>query len=215
MDVSNILSQGLITIIIVVISTVLHELAHGYVAYLLGDTTAKDEGRLSLNPIVHIDLWASIILPISLLLMRAPIFGGAKPVPVDSRNLKGKEYGMALVAVAGPITDLILALLIFVFGYVTGIIYSNNFIQDIWRLGVTINLGFFVFNLIPIPPLDGSRILYAISPDKVREGLMWLEQRTGIILVFSLVFLFNDLLSRFMIGVISGILQCFFWIVGS
>ena len=97
-------------IVILVFSTVLHELAHGYVAYWLGDHTAKANGRLSLNPIVHIDPMMSIVVPVILYLMGGPVFGGAKPVPINTRNLKWKEWGFALVAIAGPLTNIILSL---------------------------------------------------------------------------------------------------------
>ena len=104
----------LIILAIVLVSTVLHELAHGFVAHLLGDETAKEEGRLSLNPVKHIDPVMSIFIPLMLYAMHGPIFGGAKPVPVNSRNLKGKEWGMALVALAGPFTNFLIALIAFV-----------------------------------------------------------------------------------------------------
>ena len=97
---------GLVIVIaVVVISISLHELAHGLVAYWLGDNTAKDAGRLTLNPIKNIDPYMSIIVPVVLYLLKAPVFGGAKPVPVNSANLKWREWGMALVALAGPFTN--------------------------------------------------------------------------------------------------------------
>ena len=116
----------LIILAIVLVSTVLHELAHGGVAYLLGDTTAKEEGRLSLNPLKHIDPVMSIFIPLMLFAMHGPIFGGAKPVPVNSQNLKGKEWGMALVALAGPFTNFVLALIFSMLGHFTGMFYNGG-----------------------------------------------------------------------------------------
>ena len=98
---------------VILVSMILHELAHGLVAYALGDTTAKEEGRLTLNPIKHIDPVFSVAVPLILYLTGGPIFGGAKPVPVNSRNLKFGVWGMALVAIAGPLTNFILALVAF------------------------------------------------------------------------------------------------------
>ena len=110
----------LIMLVIILISMVLHELAHGVVAYLLGDTTAKDEGRLTLNPFKHLDPIISILVPLFMYMTGGPIFGGAKPVPVDSRRLKGGAWGMALVAIAGPLTNFILAFLAFFIGHISG-----------------------------------------------------------------------------------------------
>ena len=101
--------QLVIVLVIIVGSVILHELAHGVVAYWLGDRTAKDAGRLTLNPIKHIDPFMSILVPVVLYLLRAPVFGAAKPVPVNFRNLKWREWGMALVAFAGPFTNFLIA----------------------------------------------------------------------------------------------------------
>lgn len=149
---------------IVLISMIFHELAHGLVAYWLGDDTAKEEGRLTLNPTKHLDLFLSILLPMMLFAMGGPIFGGAKPVPVNSRNLKYGPWGMALVAVAGPLMNFLVALVVFLIGWYTGVFLSQGFWGAVLGNAVAINLGFGVFNLFPIPPLDGSRVLYAVAP---------------------------------------------------
>ena len=115
------LGSILIVFVIVLISMILHEMAHAYVAYFLGDTTAKDEGRLTPNPLVHIDPWMSIVVPLLLFISGGPVFGGAKPVPIDRRNLKGGAWGMALVAVAGPLMNLILAFGAFLIAHFTGV----------------------------------------------------------------------------------------------
>ena len=211
MDIAGIV----IIFIIIIFSMVLHEMAHAYVAYFLGDTTAKDEGRLSTNPLVHIDPYMSVLVPVLLYVMGGPIFGGAKPVPIDSRNLKGGAWGMALVAVAGPAMNFILALLAFLIGHFTGLVYETSYIGFFFREMIFANLGFMTFNLIPIPPLDGSRILYAIAPDGVRNFMEKIEGAIGLFLVLVLVVVFGSYLSEFMANIINGILDFFLMIVGA
>lgn len=208
------LGSILIVFVIILVSMILHEMAHAYVAYWLGDTTAKEEGRLSPNPFVHIDPWMSIVLPLLLFISGGPIFGGAKPVPIDKRNLKGGAWGMALVAVAGPAMNFILALITFLIGHFTGVLYTNSFSCDLVLQIITTNLGFMVFNLIPIPPLDGSRILYAIAPDGIRDFMERMEYSTGLIVVFVLVYFCSQYLSAFLISAIKAILSFFFFLVG-
>ena len=169
--------MAIVVFVIIIVSMVLHELAHGVVAYLLGDDTAKSEGRLSLNPLKHLDPVMSVIVPFLLYISGGVVFGGAKPVPINTRNLKGGAWGMALVGIAGPATNFILALLGFLIGIWTGnlvaengVVYlANGVVSQIFAEVVMVNLGFMIFNLIPIPPLDGSRVLYAIMPDGVRD----------------------------------------------
>ena len=205
----------LIILVIIIGSVILHELAHGIVAYLLGDSTAKDAGRLTFNPIKHIDPFMSILVPVVLYLLKAPIFGGAKPVPIDSRNLKWREWGMALVAAAGPLTNFLIAFLSFLIGHFTGLLYSTSSetVNFIFTELIMINLGFMIFNLIPIPPLDGSRILYAIAPDGFRNILVTME-KYGFIVVYMLIFLFGEVFSHIMIGGMQGILNFFYFVVG-
>ena len=204
----------IIVFIIVLVSMILHEMAHAYTAYFLGDTTAKDEGRLSPNPLVHIDPWMSIVVPLLLFMTGGPIFGGAKPVPIDRRNLKGGAWGMALVAFAGPAMNFIIALITFLIGYFTGALGSSSFIGDVVLQIIVTNLGFLVFNLIPIPPLDGSRILYAIAPDGVRDFMEKMEYSTGLIVVFVMVFFFSQYLSDYLRFAINGIYSFFWFLVG-
>lgn len=204
----------IIILIIIVGSVVLHELSHGIVAYWLGDSTAKNAGRLSFNPIKHIDPYMSIIVPVVLYLLNAPVFGGAKPVPVNYTNLKWREWGMALTALAGPVANFLLAFLAFLIGHFTGWLYNGNeIVSFIFARLVSINLGFMIFNLIPIPPLDGSRILYAIAPDGVRALLTMLE-RYGVIIVYLLIFLFGEVFSHIMLNGMQGVLNLFYWVVG-
>ena len=204
----------LIVLVIIVGSVILHELAHGVMAHLLGDETAKRAGRLTLNPIKHIDPYMSILVPVILYLLKAPVFGGAKPVPVNYHNLKWREWGMALVALAGPLTNFLLALTAFLIGHFSGALYSTSDVLSFTFTEIVyINLGFMIFNLLPIPPLDGSRILYAISPDFIRQILANIE-RYGIILIYILILLFGEVFSSVMVGGVNGILQFFYTIVG-
>lgn len=207
--------QIIIILIIVVGSVILHELAHGIVAYWLGDETAKDAGRLTFNPIKHIDPYMSIIVPVVLYIIGAPVFGGAKPVPINTQNLKWREWGMALVAVAGPATNFLIALISFLIAHFSGLLYHSNggLLYFIFIELIFVNLGFMIFNLIPIPPLDGSRILYAIAPDAVRALLVSME-RYGFVLVYLLIFLFGNAFSSIMIGGTNAILNFFYFIVG-
>ncbi|MBQ2695038.1 site-2 protease family protein [Candidatus Saccharibacteria bacterium] len=206
----------IIVLIIIVGSVILHELAHGIVAYWLGDRTAKDAGRLTLNPIKHIDPYMSILVPVILYILKAPVFGGAKPVPVNYHHLKWREWGMALVAVAGPFTNFLIALLAFIIGHFSSLLYGTG--GATWSFVfyelVVINLGFMIFNLIPIPPLDGSRILYVISPDRFRQVLSRMETY-GVIVVYALILLFGEVFSSLLINGVNGIVSFFYFLVGA
>lgn len=207
--------QLIIVLAVILISMILHELMHGVVAYALGDNTAKDEGRLSLNPLKHLDPVFSIAVPLLMYISGGPIFGGAKPVPVNSRNLKGGAWGMALVAIAGPLTNFLLAIISFLIGHFTGAIYHNmGVLTAVISQMVLVNLGFFVFNILPIPPLDGSRVLYAIAPDGAREVMERIEKTAGIWLILILVVVAGSVLSRLMGTMIDGILDFFYALVG-
>lgn len=200
-------------LVIVLVSMILHELMHGVVAYALGDDTAKTNGRLTLNPLKHLDPFMSIALPLILAVSGGPIFGGAKPVPINTRNLKFREWGFALVALAGPLTNLALALIAFLIGHFSGVFYYDTVFWGTFIANfVVINLGFCIFNMIPIPPLDGSRVLYAIMPDFARRFMESME-RWGILTVLILVMIFGTALSSFMTGAMNWVLGIFEWIV--
>lgn len=205
----------ILALVIILGSVTLHELSHGLVAYWLGDHTAKEAGRLTLNPLKHIDPFMSILVPVMLYIIGAPVFGGAKPVPINYHNLKWREFGMALVAIAGPLTNFLIALVAFLIGYFTGFIYGSggDILKFIFVETVFINLGFMLFNLIPIPPLDGSRVLYAIAPDPVRNIMRGIE-RYGVIIVYLLIILFGDIFSGLMTSGMNGILTFFYQLVG-
>ena len=202
----------LVVLGVILMSMILHELAHGVVAYWLGDDTAKQEGRLTLNPLKHLDPVLSFVMPMLLLAMGMPIFGGAKPVPINTRNLKHGVWGMALVGLAGPLTNILLALVAFVIGYFTGGLVGMGLGGYICWEFIMVNLGFGVFNLLPIPPLDGSRVLYALAPDGVRRAMEGME-RWGIWIVMMLVVLAPNVVSTLMSGAMTGILNGFYWLV--
>lgn len=196
-----------IVIVVILFSMTLHEVMHGIAAFWLGDDTASREGRLTLNPIKHIDPFLTILLPLILAIMQAPIFGGAKPVPFNPARLKYDEWGAALVAIAGPLTNLLIAMVFFV-SFQLFEPTADSFAGLFLSTGVWVNLGFFVFNMIPIPPLDGSRVLYALAPDFVRRGMEAIE-RFGIVFVFLIVFMASPLIGRFITASTEAIVQSF------
>ncbi|MDX2776282.1 site-2 protease family protein [Streptomyces caniscabiei] len=197
---------------VVLLSMTLHEAMHAFVGYWLGDDTAKLQGRLSLNPVKHIDPFLTLILPITLAVLGGPIFGGAKPVPFNPNRIRYDEWGAALVAIAGPLTNLVLAFVMFAVFVVAGMPQSG-FLAQILYAAVTVNLGFFIFNILPIPPLDGSRVLYALAPDFVRRGMEAVEQ-FGIFFIFAVVLLAGPLLSTFMSASIQFFLELFSRLLG-
>lgn len=164
-----------------------HETCHGLTAYWLGDRTAKDAGRLTLNPIKHVDIGGLIMMAIFR-------FGWAKPVPVDMRNFKNPKRGMALTALAGPVSNVLLAYAatllytVCVFWYaVTGLAVADWFCLFFYYVQI-ISAGLAVFNLFPIPPLDGSKVLFALLPDRAYAKLMYYERYGMIVLTLLLVF---------------------------
>ena len=176
-------------IIVLIISIVVHEVAHGYTAYLLGDNTAKDSGRLTLNPIKHLDLFGSIILPL-ILIPTGIIIGWAKPVPYNPANLRNEKSGTFFVAVAGIFMNLILAIffgLLIRFAPLLGI--TSIPFYTIASIIVQLNLVLALFNLIPIPPLDGSKILFSFIPFKYRYIENFLEKWGIFLLLFFIIFL--------------------------
>lgn len=201
-----------IVLVVILFSMTLHEAMHGFVAFWLGDDTAEREGRLTLNPIKHIDPFLTIALPILLAVIGAPIFGGAKPVPFNPARLKYDEWGAALVAVAGPLTNFVIAFLLFA-SYSLFDVSQESLAGQFLVTGVLVNLGFFIFNMLPIPPLDGSRVIYALAPDFVRRGMEAIEQY-GLILIFAIVLLASSAIGMLIQGGITGILSLFTVVFG-
>lgn len=204
------LSYIAIVLVSVLISMTLHEAMHAFMGYWLGDDTAKLSGRLTLNPIKHIDPLLTIALPLFLAVVGGPIFGGAKPVPFNASRLKYEEWGVALVAIIGPLTNLVLAFL--AFSLAINLNYGS-FASDFVMTFMYVNLGFFAFNIIPFPPLDGSRVLYALAPEFIRRFMEIMEQY-GIILVFILVMFFSSYIGQLMMAMISFIMRLFSGIYG-
>lgn len=174
-------------VVILIFSAAVHEYMHGFVADRLGDPTAKLAGRLTLNPIKHLDLFGSIILPFLLILTNVGfVFGWAKPVPYNPYNLRDKKYGSAKVAAAGPLGNLILAfLLALAWRFMPVIGPEFDFFM---ASAIFINLLLMVFNLVPIPPLDGSKILATFLPIDVANRYLSLE-RFGFLLIILFIFL--------------------------
>ena len=180
-------------IVILILSVVLHEVAHGWIANKLGDPTARHSGRLTLNPISHIDPLGSVVIPGILLLLGGFIFGWAKPVPYNPFNLKNPNLGGALIAAAGPLTNLTIAV---VASVVAQVLYSSSSNANGSLDGAIAIIGFIaliniilaIFNLLPIPPLDGSKVLFAFLPLS-NETKNMLEQNGFLILLVFLVFL--------------------------
>ncbi len=175
------------SLIIILFSAIIHEYMHGWMADRLGDATAKDAGRLTLNPLAHIDLFGSIIMPLLIYFGTngAMIFGYAKPVPYNPYNLRDQKYGSAKVALAGPLANFIIALF---FGLILRFIPLVNLsLAGFLAIIVQINLILLVFNIIPIPPLDGSKVIAAVLPYDLQIRYLELE-RYGMILILLFVF---------------------------
>jgi Zn-dependent protease len=200
-----------------IFAIVLHEVAHGWVANRLGDHTARDMGRLTLNPLPHIDVLGTIILPVLCIMSGSPIFGYAKPVPINPYNFKDPKKGMALSSLAGPGVNIAMALactflLRVVLAPLEGVMpepirgWLAAPLSLMLGYGIIINVVLAVLNMIPIPPLDGSRVVYWLLPNRMAAAYYQLE-RFGIIILMLLMF--SGLLGRIMMPLIRPLLSLF------
>ena len=175
-------------VVILFFSVILHEVAHGYAALSLGDPTARAAGRLTLNPIKHMDLWGTVVLPLFLILVRSPfLVGWAKPVPVNPYLMRDPKRGMMLVGAAGPLANIALILLSAL--ALRALPFSAPpILFDLFKYCCAINIILALFNLVPVPPLDGSKVVAGLLPPKMRDAYVGLE-RYGIFIIIGLLYL--------------------------
>lgn len=201
-----------------VFAIVLHEVAHGWVANKLGDHTARDMGRLTLNPVSHVDLFGSIILPVFCIFSGSIIFGYAKPVPINPYNFRNPKKDMALSSLAGPGVNIVMAIIFSVLLLVVMVGLEGNVPEPAWgwfttpvtlmlSYGVIINVVLAVLNMIPIPPLDGSRIVYWLLPDRLATS--YYGAQPYIMKGFTYLFVIHILLAIFNMSAFSPLLYIF------
>jgi Zn-dependent protease len=189
-------------VIVLLISMMLHEIAHGYVAYRLGDPTAKSRGRLSLNPLVHLDVFGTAMFVITYL-AGGFIFGWAKPIPVSPYYFKNRQRGMALVGIAGPLTNFAIAVIFWAILTLAKPFFSQPgdvrfAIAYIILLAFQVNVVLGIFNLIPIPPLDGSRVLGAFLPRKAYQAWVSIDRYGSYIMIVLLILIFYSGLRNYL-----------------
>ena len=187
--------EFLFAIAVLIMSVVIHEVSHGFSANALGDPTARLQGRLTLNPLKHLDPIGSIIVPAITYLVGGFIFGWARPVPYNPYNLKNQKWGPGAVAAAGPLANILMAI---IFGLIVRFGAANGFIVgaflEIIILIVFINIILAIFNLVPIPPLDGSKVLFAFLPYRWRSLQIFLEQYGFLLLLIFILFFWSIIL---------------------
>ena len=214
MDDLQIIKAGT-AVAIVVLSLSVHEAAHAWVADLRGDRTARSMGRLTLNPMAHIDPMWTVVIPLLMYVTAGFAFGGAKPVPVDMRQLRSPLRDMSLVALAGPISNVLIAVLllaiyklcVFVLGY-----HPEALLPEVLKQGVALNMLLAAFNMVPIPPLDGSRVMTWLLPEGLRLPYASLE-RFGMLLVILVFFVLpgtNGLLA----GMVNALIDAAWLVTG-
>ncbi len=188
---------------ILFISVALHEMMHAYTALRLGDDLAHSHGRISLNPLQHIDPFLTLLLPTAMVLLGLPPILAAKPVPINASRIQGEELGMAAVGIAGPFTNIALATL---GALVLNLTNPSGVTYEIIELFVTLNVALFAFNMLPIPPLDGSRVLYAVAPAPVQRVMEQIEQ-FGILFVIIMITLLSPIISPLLITINEALIN--------
>ena len=208
----------IVWVVPIVFSIVLHEVAHGWMAYRLGDPTAKNMGRLTLNPLPHIDMMGTIVLPLVMLILGGPVFGWAKPVPFNPNNFHRHidvRKGTMWVALAGPGSNLLLAFIFsFILVLVTKFVPSSFaflyiLLRQLVEAFITINLWLAFLNLMPIPPLDGSKVVMRFLPVEYYHSYLRLERYGFLILIILLV---SGVLSSLIQGPVAFVEKLFLWI---
>lgn len=184
------------SIIILIFSVIVHEVAHGYAAFLLGDKTAYYQGRLTLNPLSHLDPLGSVILPALMYMSTGMAFGWAKPVPYNPYNLRNQRTGELIVALAGPGSNLAIAVL---FGLALRFVALPMSAMTLIATIVLVNIVLCVFNMVPIPPLDGSKVVFSVLPYQYNRVRTFLEQY-GLVLVLLFAFVFWPVLNPIILG---------------
>jgi Zn-dependent protease len=198
------LEQGIFLYIVVILSAIIHEYAHGWMAYREGDPTAKYAGRLTLNPLAHIDWWGTVLMPLFLLYFFGFFFGYAKPVPINPNNFKNQRRGLISVSLAGVVANLLIAVIL---GLAIRF-FPDLVIAPFLAFIVLVNIWLGLFNLLPVPPLDGSKLLFGLISGRGSRALDFLEGAGsiwGIILALFLAVTFLPYVSGFIFQLITGV----------
>lgn len=204
----SLLQIGMV-LVAILLSMSIHEALHAFMAHKLGDTTAHDEGRLTFNPLAHIDLLTTVLLPVGLIVLGLPPFFIAKPVPFRPDAVKFGDFGAAMVGVIGPISNFVLAAIAGLLLSVTDIGYSG-LAGDFLMLFLLVNVAFFVFNMIPFPPLDGSRLLYAFAPDFLRRIMVQIEM-LGLPVIILFMLIVYPFIAPVVVNVMQNVVNLLLW----
>ncbi len=196
----------IIFIPVLLFSVGIHEAMHGFAAHWLGDSTAQEQGRLTLNPLKHLDLYTSIILPLVLVLSHLPPFFVAKPVPFNPSRVKYDEFGVAIIGVTGPLTNISLAIIAAILLKLPVILGSGTMVQILLTV-VIVNVSLAVFNMIPFPPLDGSRLLYAFAPEPLQRLMASLESSGFMIIIIFMVIFMSSGLGEIIVRIDNSVIR--------